>query len=197
MDTIRTFIAIELPVEIRALLADKQNELQHAVGAAQRAVRWSRPDGVHLTLQFLGDVPLNAPTAILEAVPAGCKGTEATTLRLGSVGTFPTLERPRVLWLGLEGGTDRLQTLQASIARQLSGLGYKPDKPFQPHITLGRVREGATKDELASISNALVSASKRPTVHATFTAHQVSLMKSDLLPGGAVYTALGFGELDG
>ena len=197
MDTIRTFIAVEIPVEVRALLADKQDELQHAMGAARRAVRWSRSDGMHLTLQFLGDVPLNAPTTILEAVRAGCRGISAITLGVGNVGAFPTLERPRVLWLGLEGDTDRLQTLQAKIARLLSGLGYKPDKPFQPHITLGRIREGATRDELATISNALVSASKRPPVHATFTAHQVSLMKSDLLPGGAVYTCLGVEELDG
>ena len=191
METIRTFVAIELPAEIRDLLADRQDELRALLDGAERAVRWSRPEGVHLTLQFLGDVPLEAIAAILGAVRAGCAGATPVALRLGNVGAFPTIERPRVLWLGLDGDTRQLQTLQDGIAKQLGALGYKPDKQFQPHITLGRVRDRVTKDELAGISQALSHAGKRPTSRTSFTAHHVSLMKSDLRPGGAVYTALG------
>ena len=191
MAMIRTFVAVEMPAEIRYLLAGKQDELRALMGGAQRAVRWSRPEGVHLTLQFLGDVPLEAVDAILDAVRAGCVGATPVALRLGNVGAFPAIERPRVLWLGLDGDTMQLQTLQAGIAKQLGALGYKPDKQFQPHITLGRVRDGVTKDELASISQALRHAGKPPTSRTSFTAHHVSLMKSDSRPGGAVYTALG------
>ena len=195
MDTIRTFVAVELPAEIRKRLADTQSQLRGFMGRAEKAVRWSRADGVHLTLQFLGDVPPGSFDAILEAVRAGCAGALPVDLILGHIGAFPTVEKPRVLWLGLEGHAAQLSTLQAAISRQLGVLGYQPDKPFKPHITLGRVREHATRDELTGISRALQDVAGKSTAHPLFTVHQVSLMKSDLQPAGAVYTALGVVEL--
>jgi RNA 2',3'-cyclic 3'-phosphodiesterase len=195
MDTIRTFVAVELPAEIRKRLADTQAQLRGSMGGAEKAVRWSRVEGVHLTLQFLGDVPPGSIDAILGGVRSGCAGAMPVDLILGSVGAFPTVEKPRVLWLGLDGDTARLQTLQASIAKHLSALGYQPDKPFRPHITLGRVRDHATRDELAAISRALQQAGSRPVLPASFTAHEVSLMRSDLKPIGAVYMALGVVKL--
>lgn len=197
METVRTFVAVEMPAEIRDLLAGTQSKLRGAIGAADRAVRWSRIEGVHLTLQFLGDVPSDSVAATLGAVRAGCVGTRPIELVPGNVGAFPTIQTPRVLWLGLEGDTARLQTLQTSIAKQLSALGYQPDKPFKPHITLGRVRDGVTRDDLASISRALEQVGSRPVPPTSFTAHEVSLMRSDLKPTGAVYTALGIVTLSG
>ena len=197
MDTIRTFVAVELPAEIRKRLADTQAQLRGFMGGAEKAVRWSRADGVHLTLQFLGDVPSDSIPSILGAVRAGCVGTSPIQLVLGGVGAFPTIQKPRVLWLGLAGDTGRLQTLQTSIAKQLGALGYQPDKPFKPHITLGRVREHVTRDELAAISQALQQVGSQPVAPTSFTAREVSLMKSDLQPAGAVYTALGVVELGG
>jgi RNA 2',3'-cyclic 3'-phosphodiesterase len=195
MEMVRTFVAVELPADIRRRLAETQAQLRGAIGGAEKAVRWSRADGVHLTLQFLGDVPSGSIEAILGGVRAGCAGTKPIDLMLGSVGAFPTVEKPRVLWLGLNGDAAQLQTLQTGIARQLAALGYQPDKPFKPHITLGRVREHASKDELADISRALQVVAGKSTRHTSFTVHQVSLMKSDLQPAGAVYTALGIVEL--
>lgn len=186
---------MELPAEIRKRLADTQAQLREAMGGAEKAVRWSRVEGVHLTLQFLGDVPLESVAAILGAVGAGCVGTKPIELMLGNVGVFPMIQKPRVLWLGLNGDAAQLQTLQAAISKQLGALDYQPDKPFKPHITLGRVREHATKDELAGISRALQMVAGKSTPHLLFTAHQVSLMRSDLQPAGAVYTALGVVEL--
>jgi len=195
MEMVRTFVAVELPADIRGRLADTQAQLRGAIGGAERAVRWSRADGVHLTLQFLGDVPSGSIHAILGGVRAGCAGATPIGLLLGSVGAFPTVEKPRVLWLGLNGDAVHLQTLQTGIARQLGALGYQPDKPFKPHITLGRVREHVSKDELAGISRALQMVAGKSTQHPSFTVHEVSLMKSDLQPAGAVYTALGVVEL--
>jgi 2'-5' RNA ligase len=197
MEMVRTFVAVELPADIRKRLADTQALLRGAMGGTEKAVRWSRIEGVHLTLQFLGDVPSGSIDAILGSVRAGCIGAKPVDLILGSVGAFPTVEKPRVLWLGLDGDTGRLQTLQTSIAKQLGALGYQPDKPFKPHITLGRVREHVTKDELAAISQALHQVGGQPVAPTSFTAHEVSLMKSDLQPAGAVYTALGVVELGG
>jgi RNA 2',3'-cyclic 3'-phosphodiesterase len=197
VEMVRTFVAVELPAEIRDLLAGVQGELREAMGVAERAVRWSRVEGVHLTLQFLGDVPVEAVTGILEAVRLGCADARAMDLEVGKVGAFPTVDRPRVLWLGLEGDIAQLQALQASIARRLGALGYQPDKPFKPHVTLGRVREHVSRDEVAAISQALRQVRSQPVARGSFTAHDVSLMRSDLKPTGAVYTALGVVELGG
>jgi len=195
MDMVRTFVAVELPADIRKRLADTQALLRGAMGGAEKALRWSRVDGVHLTLQFLGDVPSGSIVAIVGGVRPGCAGATPIDISLGGVGAFPTVERPRVLWLGLNGDVAQLQTLQAAISKQLSALGYQPDKPFKPHITLGRVREHVSKDELVSISRALQVVAGNPTPHPLFTVTYVSLMKSDLQPAGAVYTALGVVQL--
>ena len=195
MEMVRTFVAVELPADIRKRLADVQAQLRGAMGGADRAVRWARTDGVHLTLQFLGDVPSGSIDAILGGVRAGCAGAKRVDLMLGSVGAFPTVERPRVLWLGLDGDATQLQTLQAAISKQLGALGYQPDKPFKPHITLGRVREHVSKEEIAGISRALQVVAGKSTPHPLFTVDRVSLMKSDLQPAGAVYTELGVVEL--
>jgi 2'-5' RNA ligase len=191
MAMIRTFVAVELPAEIRNLLASKQDELRQAMGSAERAVRWSRVEGVHLTLQFLGDVCEDDIGRILEALRMGCASAAQMELRLGNVGAFPSTERPRVLWMGLEGDTARLQSLQLSIAKELSALGYRPDKSFKPHVTLGRVREHSTRDELADIGQALRLVTVMPAPRASFPVSHVSLMESDLRPTSAVYTALG------
>jgi RNA 2',3'-cyclic 3'-phosphodiesterase len=195
MEMVRTFVAVELPADIRKRLADTQAQLRGTMGGAEGAVRWSRTDGVHLTLQFLGDVPSGSIDAILGGVRAGCAGAKPVDLILGSVGAFPTVEKPRVLWLGLNGDAAQLQTLQAGISKKLGALGYQPDKPFKPHITLGRVREHVSKDELVSISRGLQVVAGKSTPHPSFTIHEVSLMKSDLQPAGAVYTALGVVEV--
>ena len=189
-------MAIELPQEIRALLAAKQEEMRAAIGSAAGAVRWSRPESVHLTLQFLGDVPADRIPNIEDGLRQGCHGQKRVELALGRTGAFPGIPRPRVLWLGLEGGTGHLQLLQARIAERLQALGYRPDKPFQPHVTLGRVRDSTRRDELEAISQALRQQENRPIDRKPFTVHHVSLMQSELRPGGSLYTELAGVELE-
>jgi 2'-5' RNA ligase len=196
MESIRSFIAVELPEEVRDLLAAKQEELRAALGRSAGALRWSRPEGTHLTLQFLGDVPADVIPQIGEAVREGCAGQRPIGLVLSRTSSFPGITRPRVLWMGLEGDTGRLQTLQARIAERLKPLGYSPDKPFQPHVTLGRVRDTARRDELETISWALRQQENKPADRTHFTAHHVSLMKSELRPGGSIYTELAGLELE-
>ena len=196
MDTLRTFVAVELPEEIQALLAAKQDELRAAMGRSEGAVRWSRPEGMHLTLQFLGGVPANLVPAIADGVRQGCVGQKPVSLALGRTSAFLGITRPRVLWMGLEGDTGRLQGLQTAIAERLKPLGYTPDKPFQPHVTLGRVRQTARRDELEAISWVLRQQENKPIDKRPFTTHHVSLMKSELQPGGSVYTELAGIELE-
>ncbi len=186
----RAFIAVELPEEMRDLLAARQDVLRAAMGRAAEAVRWSRPEGTHLTLQFLGDVPEELIPRIADGMREGCAGQKEVGLALGRIGAFPGITRPRVLWIGLEGDTGRLVTLQARIAEHLQKLGYRPDKLFQPHVTLGRMRDTARRDELDKVSRTLKQQENKPIERKPFTAYHVSLMKSELRPGGSVYTEL-------
>jgi 2'-5' RNA ligase len=188
--TIRSFVSVELPSEIRDLLESRQSDLRTAMGRAAQSVRWTRPDSVHLTLQFLGDIPSSSTSQIATAIAEACSHARPLILSLGHTGAFPNLNRPRVIWIGLEGDIDPLRALAASISHHLKPLGFKPDKPFQPHITLARIRETARPDELHAISHTLTSTTNLPTPSPPFTAQSVSLMQSHLQPGGSVYTQL-------
>ena len=190
METLRTFVAVELPAEIHDLMAAKQQEIRAVIGAANSVMRWSRPEATHLTLQFLGDVPAAMISTIADAVREGCAGQQVIELTLARTSAFPGITRPRVLWMGLEGDTGRLVTLQTRISDRLKALGYKPDKAFQPHITLARVRDTAQKMELATVSTALRLQENKPIDRVPFIARRVSLIKSELKPGGSVYTEL-------
>jgi 2'-5' RNA ligase len=97
-----------------------------------------------------------------------------------------------VIWIGLEGNLQPLFDLERDIGRALTPLGYKPDKPFSPHLTLGRVREHIKPNEAAAIAQVLLlaPAAKRPPRSVSFTANSISLMQSTLQPGGSVYTQL-------
>lgn len=190
METLRTFVAVALPEEIRGLLGSKQDELRAAMGRAVPAMRWTRPEGSHLTLQFLGEVPANMVPRIADGVRLACAGQVPVDLALTRTSAFPGIVKPRVLWMGLEGDTGRLQALQARIAEQLKALGFRADKPFQPHITLGRVREVVQHADLLMISRALQQQENIPIRRTPFTADHVSLMRSELKPGGSVYTEL-------
>jgi 2'-5' RNA ligase len=150
---------------------------------------------VHVTLQFLGDVPSSMVGQIGSAIQGACAGAKPLHVALNGIGAFPNLARPRVLWIGLEGDIGKLSSLAAGIAERLKPLGYKPDKPFQPHITLGRVRETVRPEELRAISQALPTQARRPTT-TSFTVGSISLMQSHVQPGGSVYTQLANVKLD-
>jgi 2'-5' RNA ligase len=165
------------------------------MGRASGTIRWTRAESVHVTLQFLGNVPANLVPQISAAVKEACEGTGPLNLVLGGIGAFPNVGRPRVVWIGIEGDTCRLRALATTIGQRLEPLGYKPDKPFEPHITLGRVRETVRPDELRAISQALAAQAARNSPKTSFTIRSVSLMESHLQPGGSVYTRLASVEL--
>jgi RNA 2',3'-cyclic 3'-phosphodiesterase len=190
-DTIRAFVAVELPERVLASLASLQGDLREHLNRATGAVRWTRPEGLHITLQFLGDVPAGNVGAIGEALRSAVADVRVAKLAIGSVGAFPNENRPRILWVGLEGDVAGLSAIASAVARGLKPLGYAPDKPFKPHITLGRVRENARPDEVRAIAQALGEVVGRTSHYREeFTADAVSLMKSKLGPGGSVYTRL-------
>lgn len=191
--TIRTFVALELPGEVKAALSETSHKLSAELGPSARAVRWARPEAIHLTLQFLGEVPARMQHLIKEAIVRGCMGQGPIDLALGGLGVFPNLKRPRVVWVGLKGDDANIQalrSLQSAVSHELSEIGFKPDKVFSPHLTLGRVREQATHEEIEGIGIVVARATDQPIVTCAFRLNEVNLMRSDLRPSGSVYTKL-------
>jgi 2'-5' RNA ligase len=193
--TLRAFVAVELPRRIHDLLEEHQNKLKSALGSASSAIRWTRPESVHVTLQFLGDVPSSMVGKITTAMQEASAGSRPLELALGGIGAFPNASRPRVVWIGLEGDTAELRALASGVSERLKALGYAPDKRFEPHITLGRVREGIRPDELRAITQALAVQAGQQPAKTPFTVDSISLMQSHLQPGGAIYTQLANVEL--
>lgn len=144
-------------------------------------VRWVSDPGLHLTLKFFGEVASDRLDVIAEAVRYAGQGTGPLALRLDDLGAFPSRQRARVLWMGLEA-TPALELLQDRIERGGEAIGFAPEgAPFQPHVTLGRVREGQRCP--AGALEEYESSFER----VSFTADQVVLYESILTPQGPRY----------
>ncbi|MFC2023256.1 RNA 2',3'-cyclic phosphodiesterase [Chloroflexota bacterium] len=187
MQTLRTFIAIELGQELRERLRGLQRRLDDQV--APRSVRWVRPEGIHLTLKFLGDTPLHRVDEVKEALSLAAAEARPFSFTVGGLGCFPNSRQPRVVWVGLQEVTGNLSRLQQSVEARTAPLGFPTERrPFRPHLTLGRVNRRASKSEVREIGE-IVATSAIGTVHQVGV-EAVSYIQSDLLPSGAVYTTL-------
>ncbi len=188
---IRTFVAIELDAPLRNALAqvqtDLRSRLQKTMGPDVR-IQWVKPDSVHLTLKFLGDIP-EARVPEIEAALACVTGAHARcTVDVGGLGAFPDARAPRVLWVGLSGQVEGLTRLAAAVERALVALGFAPDpKPFNPHLTLARIKERSRDIGRALEASGLLA---QEMMLGPLTVAAVALMKSELRPSGAVYTRL-------
>ena len=182
MITIRAFIAIDLPPDVKAALGRVAVTLGE--GLPRGAVRWVRPEQMHLTLAFLGDTPVEKLSAIHKAMDGVVARQQPFTLALDGVGCFPNRRRPRVVWVGLAaaggGESGPLLALKAALDEALTPLGWPlEDKPFRAHLTLGRV-----KDERAV--QGIEWAADVPPLAAPVSA--IHLIESQLRPDGPVYT---------
>jgi len=185
-EEIRAFVAIELPDEVRRGLAGLREELQRD---EHRFVKWVDPDGVHLTLKFLGNVPAGRVTEIARAIEVAAKAVTPFELEVSGLGVFPNLKQVRVLWVGIGGEVDRLKELQRGIDTELAALGFaREDRPFVPHLTLARVRQGASPWERRSLGELFNTAVFEDKYEAKV--ETVSLMRSELTPAGAIYSRL-------
>ncbi len=180
MKTIRAFIAITLPDGVRQRLGETSQAL--AALAPPRAVRWVSPDLLHLTVRFLGDTEVAKLPAIYAALDTLAAAHPAFTMRLDQLGCFPTPRRPRVIWVGLQDEGGQAVVLQQAVDQALIPLGWQPEgKPFQLHLTLGRVKnEAARLDELPW-------GQKQEPLPVPVTALHV--IESQLRPSGPIYTA--------
>jgi len=187
MAGIRSFVAIELSDQVREALAELQENLKAQV--PPKAVRWTRTESIHLTLQFLGDVAPGKVEAIAEALRGVGAGQAPFTIQLKELGVFPNPGRPRVVWVGVAEPSGALVALQKGVTQALEPLGFEPEKrPYSPHLTIGRADRRAGRQDLAEVGE-LVTRTEVGTLGQVHVEHVV-LMKSDLQPGGAVYTPL-------
>ena len=138
MPRVRTFIAVEMSPRVITRAGDLIDKLR--VAAAE--INWVRPQQMHLTLKFLGDVPDTETPDICRVVEEVAAGFEPFEITCRGAGVFPNLREPRTLWIGIEDGADELKRLQAQIDDALKGrLGYgKEQRGFHPHLTIGRVK---------------------------------------------------------
>jgi RNA 2',3'-cyclic 3'-phosphodiesterase len=187
--SLRSFIAAELPAELAGALG----RLQADLGAAGVRARWVRPERIHLTLRFLGQVPVETVARLAEALAAAADGQPALRLRALGLGVFPGPRRPRVVWVGLAGETEAFGSLQRRLEQALAARGIPPEgRPFRAHLTLGRFAETGSPGPVAE---ALGVHSGREL--GRFDLRELVLFKSELRPAGAVYTALARAGLDG
>ncbi|MEX2015604.1 MAG: RNA 2',3'-cyclic phosphodiesterase [Candidatus Hydrogenedentales bacterium] len=178
----RSFIAIELSDETKALLGALRDELS----ACRCRASWLRPDNYHLTFCFLGDISVEQQAAIAEHMEPASAAVAPFTLSVRGLGAFPSSRKPQVVWVGAHVEGQALQTLHAAATEAALAADLQPDmKPFRPHITLGRVREQRGVGPIRKLLQA----------HSAFDAGQthvdrVSLFASKLASEGAVHTKL-------
>lgn len=182
VSTIRTFIAANLDQGLRAVLAGVQDRLK----ATRADVGWVRPENLHLTLKFLGQVEEGRIGAIGEVTAGAVGGCGPIRLVFQGLGAFPRPREARVVWIGLSHGADTLAALQARIETGLEQLGFAREaRPFTAHLTLGRVRGPERREQLA---RALAEAPAEPL--GEMVLDRIELMKSNLSAAGARYTIL-------
>jgi 2'-5' RNA ligase len=181
-DPIRSFVAVEIPAELRAAMEKLQGELA-SLGAA---ARWVAEGNIHLTLKFLGSVaPGNraAMNAALQEVAAKHPPMQLTVRR---VGVFPGPRRARVIWAGLSGETERLAELRDDVERRLAAAGFAKDtKAFHAHLTIGRFRRSPRPALLREVMQCYAEVE-----FGGLEVRQFTLFRSDLSPDGARYTPL-------
>jgi len=178
---IRTFIAVDIPDSIREKIARLQAKLKEK----KANVKWVRPQTIHITLKFLGDVEEERIDEIGEAIERAVKGFQPFTAFVGGAGRFPNDRKPRVLWVGVKKGGNALSELADRIENECAQLGFEKGKrKYSAHLTLGRVRSSKNIGSVVEAMNSMEFEG------GFFEASEVLIMKSDLKPTGAVYTVL-------
>jgi 2'-5' RNA ligase len=179
----RSFLAFEMPVKIREIVSRTSKEMKKL----PLDVRWIRLDNIHITVVFMGDISEDDLMPIGEVVSKICKQYGPFNVTLTGSGIFGSLRNPRVLWIGLDGDLTKMSYFRNSLQKNLKPFGIKEEKRrFKPHLTLGRFRKGTGSivdmDELLSEYQNITSP--------TCTVEELILFRSELKPGGAIYSRL-------
>ena len=186
MSVIRAFIAVNITPEVEKLLENILRGLQRDLKGVP--VRWVPVKNIHITLKFLGDVSESNLDILKKIISVEAAAHSAFEINVSGLGAFPSIKRPRVIWVGVQAPPE-LTALQRGIDHETARLGYPgEDRPFSPHLTVGRVSRNANTNDLQRINSALMDVKPGSVQGAKVEA--VFLYQSDLQPSGAVYNAL-------
>jgi 2'-5' RNA ligase len=181
--TLRLFVACELPDDVRRALGDLQDSLRSSLGSTTR-LRWVRPEGIHVTLKFLGGVEESRVPSIASALSAHIEPFRVE-IRPAAVGGFGGA-RLRIIWAGLDGDVESLTALAGRVEAALEPLGFpREQRAFAAHLTLARIPEEVPPSERRRLAGLLSDYQPPPMPAMTLT--EVALMQSSLRRGGAVY----------
>ncbi len=185
MEEVRSFIAIELPPEVK----QKMGELEASIRRQRQFnVKWVEPESIHLTLKFLGNVSSGMISQLTDAMRVAAIGTAPFRLEVAGTGVFPNLQRVRVVWVAVKGDVDVLGRLQQELDKGLEALGFpRENREFSPHLTIGRVRDEAGPTERQALGK-LITATE--FAGGAFNVDGYSLMRSVLSRQGAIYSRL-------
>ncbi len=182
---IRSFVAILVTDALREAVAGVVDGLR----PLSRTVAWVPPQNLHVTLQFLGGQSEERLADAEAALAAAAAQSGPFDVSFRGIGAFPGLERPRILWIGLAEGALEACALQARLAASLETHGFpKEDRPWHPHLTIGRVFEGRRWQHETSPPLRRALAQAASTTFGTLRVAEVALMRSDLSPEGARHT---------
>jgi 2'-5' RNA ligase len=186
LEKLRLFIAIPIPEPVRDEIIRVQREMQPL--APRGAVRWTRPDQFHLTLRFLGDVPVAGLEKLKESVNAVCRSAQPLQMRAEGVGFFPNPHSPRVVWVGMDDQAGLLVDLQKRIETAIRPFTAEPgEKNFSGHATLGRLKNLKPPDARKLAAHAQTV---KDRTFGEWTAHEIEIIRSELSPAGARHTTL-------
>ena len=192
MEQVRSFIAIELPDELKLGLAQLEAQLKMS---KQPWVKWVDPYSIHLTLKFLGSIAVDRISEIIGVMEESIQGIPPFRLEVKDLGVFPSLRRVQVAWVGISGEVDKLSRLQQHLESHLARLGFTPEsRPFTPHLTLARLRNRASLDERQSFGH-LITTTRFEAIY-TIKVAAINLMRSQLTREGAIYSRIGSVGLD-
>lgn len=190
---VRSFISIPVPRAGIDVLERASKRLDSEIAGQ---VRWVRPRGIHLTLKFMGDIPASTLERVMETLPQVAAGFGRFELSISGLGVFPNVRRPRVLWAGLDGDLATLSALQLAVDEAVEKLGLpKEDRPFSPHLTLGRVKRDTNEEQSRKIGY-LMSNTELQAVP-SWSVDTVDLMRTELDPTGSRHYLVGSATIGG
>ena len=177
------FCAFELPEALRSRIDQHSRKVREAVPEA--AASWSRPENVHLTMKFFGNVDQAQVPVISAAAARVVQEFSALEIQVGKTGVFPRPSRPQVLWIGIEDGSGSLLRLQQHLEDELAREGFpKENRAFRPHLTIARIRKPQNAERLGQIHLGL------PFSAVAVRFDELILFRSELGPKGSKYTAI-------
>jgi 2'-5' RNA ligase len=185
----RLFIAIELPATLRQRVSEHINRLRCLVPGARAS--WVREANLHLTLKFLGDVPLASVESISQAIKNTADAVAPFEIIVGGCGVFPTSGKPKVLWIGIDDPSHELARLYEAVEQNCEAAGQPRDQRlFRPHLTIARIRESRNSRELSAVNQEAGIAVQEVRVT------NLVLMRSELGREGSRHTVIARHELE-